>query len=112
MIPDIPDNARLLLGTAPDPVIARTLGVSASTVYRWRVILDVAAWGRVNAYPHRGGKPGIPCPIALRDLLGTITDRVLAARAGVSCTTARRWRTTAGKSPCRKHASKNEETTQ
>lgn len=100
----IPDDARLLLGTASDRVVARSLGVSASCVYRWRVALDVAAWGRVHAYPRHGGKPGISCPDAVRDLLGTLPDRALAARANVSCTTARKWRIAAGKLPYRKHA--------
>lgn len=100
----IPDDARLLLGTAPDSVIARTLGISAATVHRWRIHLDVAAWGRVNAYPRRGGVPGIPCPDVVHDLLGTLPDRTLAARAGVSSTTARKWRVAAKKPACRKHA--------
>lgn len=100
----IPDDARVLLGTASDPAVARSLGVSASTVYRWRVTLDVAAWGRVNTYPRRGGVPGIPCPEDVHDLLGTLPDSALAAHAGVSCTTARKWRVAASRPPCRKHA--------
>jgi hypothetical protein len=101
---DLPDEARLAVGTAPDAVIAQKLGVSTSTVYRWRMVLDVAAWGRVNPYPRRGGREATSCPDAVRDLLGAVPDRVLAARADVSPTTARKWRVAAGIPPCRRHA--------
>jgi transposase len=100
----IPDDARFLLGTAPDPEVAQSLGVSVSTVHRWRVALDIAAWGRVNAYPRHGGVPGVPCPEEIHDLLGTLPDRVIAARASVSCTTIRKWRVAAKRPACRKHA--------
>lgn len=100
----IPDDARPLLGTAPDRVVAHVLGVTVARVYRWRTSLDIPAWGRVNTYSRGGGRPGITCPDMVYDLLGTLSDRVFAAHVGVSCTTARKWRIAAGRPPYRKHA--------
>lgn len=80
-----------LLGKVPDAQVARAAGVSVRTVAAYRARHGVAGY----AGPRRRGADKQPRKSridAFSDLVGTVPDRVVAEKAGVSVNAVRNWR--------------------
>jgi hypothetical protein len=76
------DDMIALLGTDSDRAIGETLGLPLSAVWRKRRALDIPSY-----YPSRSAPRGFRWQARHLALLGTMTDREVARRIGVSTTT-------------------------
>lgn len=79
------------LGTVPDSVVARKVGVSLRTVASFRARHSIGGY----AGPRRRGADRAPRKSKIDPyghLIGTVADRIVAEKAGVSLNAIRNWR--------------------
>jgi hypothetical protein len=92
-----------ILGKVPDSEVARKAGVSVRTVAGYRARKGIAGY----AGPRRRGADRKPRKSRIdlhADLVGTVPDRVVAEKAGVSVNAVRNWRVKRGVSARRRPA--------
>ena len=87
------DAHKDLLGTVPDRVVAKKAGVSLRTVAAYRARMGIAGYKGPRKKGSRTRKSKID-PFA--QLVGTVPDRIVAEKAGVSVNAVRNWRRVRG----------------